>query len=80
MMHETVFYAFRAILCPEKGIFYCRPVFLGYVRDTCNFSVQGLTPLSRITVLAATGRAEWPYLEDTDQIAEYARSDTGSDG
>ena len=28
MMHETVFHASRAILCPEKGIFYCRPVFV----------------------------------------------------
>ena len=27
-MHQTVFHASCAILCPEKGIFYCRPVFL----------------------------------------------------
>jgi hypothetical protein len=28
MMHETVFHAPCAILCPEKGVFYCRHVFL----------------------------------------------------
>ena len=27
-MHRTVFHASCAILCPVKGIFYCRPVFL----------------------------------------------------
>ena len=27
-MHRTVFHAPCTILCPEKGIFYCRPVCL----------------------------------------------------
>jgi hypothetical protein len=39
MMHETVFYAFRAILCPEKGIFYCRPVFLNTANRHQDFVV-----------------------------------------
>ena len=39
MMHQTVFHASCAILCPEKGIFYCRPVFLNTANPHQDFVV-----------------------------------------
>ena len=60
MVHETVFYAFHAILCPEKGIFYCRPVFLNTEERTRfatggkasrkRFSNPSVIPYSRATM------------------------------